>query len=406
MVSSDVTIRNLSKNQSIIVNEINSLPGGNIQNTSITHGKLDANSDPVNRWDEAFNDFVYTGLLPPTATGLSSTTTLGTAYIEGMRVVKDATAHTYTASKDTYVDLSKDGVYTYSEVANGAAAPAVAANSIRLAKVVTDGSDVTSVTDLRTLQISLAVEDFYIKGMELIVVSPDAENVTVDAGVCYAGSSRVEKTVQTCLTITDANDWWDGATDTLSGQWNYVGVNGDGDIKYLGEAGPDYADTSGNQNGALRYWYDSAGTEYWRVIGAVSMDNNNNICLWFVQYGNRVDYINVSSNKKLRVLKDGAATSWASIDCRMAVPAFSNRINIAYDVGANSDVFWIRPDHYRVSGGRKGACSYAKMTFHMPNLLLGNVSTDAGQYAEYYMSGGAGNPLDIYVTGFSLEPLR
>lgn len=104
---------------------------------------------------DVLNDFVATGLLPsvPAPVSLSMTTPAGVAYILGTRVAPAATAKAYTASRDTYVDLSSAGAYTYSEVANGAGAPAVAANSLRLFKVVTNGTEITGVTDLRELRL-------------------------------------------------------------------------------------------------------------------------------------------------------------------------------------------------------------------------------------------------------------
>ena len=105
---------------------------------------------------DLLNDWVASGLLPadPGAV-LAMTTPAGVATVQGKRVSKIATGHTYTASKDTYVDLSSLGVYTYTEVTNGAAAPAVAANSMRLFKVVTDATEITGVTDLRELTVTL-----------------------------------------------------------------------------------------------------------------------------------------------------------------------------------------------------------------------------------------------------------
>jgi len=105
---------------------------------------------------DLLNDWVASGLLPsdPGAV-LAMTTPTGVAYILGKRVTPIATGHTYTASKDTYVDLSSLGAYTYSEVTNGASAPAVAASSMRLFKVVTNGTEITGVTDLRALTVTL-----------------------------------------------------------------------------------------------------------------------------------------------------------------------------------------------------------------------------------------------------------
>lgn len=99
---------------------------------------------------DAIASFVVTGLTTAATAGLAADTAVGIAYAGGHRVQKTATtSKTYTASKDTYVDLSSTGAFTYTAVTNGAAAPAIAASSVRLAKVVTDGTTVTGVTDLR-----------------------------------------------------------------------------------------------------------------------------------------------------------------------------------------------------------------------------------------------------------------
>jgi hypothetical protein len=153
----DVTVAHLETMRSTFQGAINSADGSLIQTGTITSAKLDANSNPENRWNEAFNDFVFTGLLPPTSASLASTTTAGTAFINGARIVKDATPKTYTASKHTYVDLSSNGTYTYSEITINASAPSVASNSIRLARVSSDTTTVNAVRDDRETKITLAV---------------------------------------------------------------------------------------------------------------------------------------------------------------------------------------------------------------------------------------------------------
>lgn len=68
-------------------------------------------------------------------------------YISGRRYSASSIANkTYTASKDTYVDINSSGTPLYSEVTNGAASPALTAGYIRIAKVVTSGAAITSVT--------------------------------------------------------------------------------------------------------------------------------------------------------------------------------------------------------------------------------------------------------------------
>ncbi len=114
---------------------------------------IDDSADKLSAGD-IVQDFVVSGLLgvDPGAS-LTMVIPAGIAYVLGRRVVKLSGAsdltRTYTVSKDTYVDISHTGAITYTEVTNGAAAPAVAANSLRLMKVVTDGTEITNVTDLR-----------------------------------------------------------------------------------------------------------------------------------------------------------------------------------------------------------------------------------------------------------------
>ncbi len=154
VTADDITVLQLEQNRIILTNAINSADGSLLQTGSIAVGALDDNASTVKRWDEAFNDFVFTGLVPPTSSDLTAITTSGTAYVDGTRVVKDATSRTYTASKHTYVDISSSGTYTYSEVNINGSEPSVAANSIRIARVSTDGTLVLSVVDRRITQIS------------------------------------------------------------------------------------------------------------------------------------------------------------------------------------------------------------------------------------------------------------
>lgn len=324
ITADDVSINWLNNFRSSVVNTLNSFPGDNIQSTTITATILVDNANPEIRWGEAFSEFVYTGLIPPSIAGLTTTTTAGTAYVKNdttnkmTRVVKDATAHLYTASKDTYVDLSTTGVYTYTAVANGAAAPVVAANSIRLAKVVTDATDVTSVSDLRVMGVQLSTdEDFYIKGMELYYSTNLA--VSCDAGIVYNGATRVEKITATVLTLATAADWWDGATDTYGGGagWCYIGVNSSGNVKLLGANPPDKHDTDGDTVGTLYYWYD--GAAYWRVIGAVRVNTSNQIINEWEPRGNLIKYVTpVSVTTTLSV------TVWSTpLSCSASIPGIS-----------------------------------------------------------------------------------
>ncbi len=108
---------------------------GTLKNTS-----LDAFYKP----SDIIYDFVQSGAVLAGlgyASNLNVSLSAGVCYIGGLRQTIAAVASRgYTASKDTYVDalynVSGTATIVYTEVANNATAPALAANSIRLGIVV------------------------------------------------------------------------------------------------------------------------------------------------------------------------------------------------------------------------------------------------------------------------------
>lgn len=99
------------------------------------------------RDESVFDHVVSGGIITDPGVSLSQTTTAIVIVLDGRRITIGATAKTYTASKDTYVDILRSGSsgsYVYTEVTNNAASPALAANSIRIAIVTTDGSQITN----------------------------------------------------------------------------------------------------------------------------------------------------------------------------------------------------------------------------------------------------------------------
>lgn len=84
--------------------------------------------------------------------------TTGIVYINGRRIsITSVTGRTFTASKDTYVDvldnLDGTGTLVYTEVANGVASPALASNSLRIAIVITGASAIAATTGI--IQVGL-----------------------------------------------------------------------------------------------------------------------------------------------------------------------------------------------------------------------------------------------------------
>lgn len=74
-------------------------------------------------------------------------------YIDGLPItIAAVTARSFTASKDTYIDVLSNGDNTgtlvYTEVTNNAASPALAASSIRIGIIVTGASNIASVASI------------------------------------------------------------------------------------------------------------------------------------------------------------------------------------------------------------------------------------------------------------------
>lgn len=102
---------------------------------------------------------VTSGLITPTSVTRVGVTSPGAAYVQNARVFfalgDSRLTATYAPLSDTYTDIDDTGNFTRIAVANGAAAPALTANSIRLEKVVTSGTAITSVVRLAADRVPL-----------------------------------------------------------------------------------------------------------------------------------------------------------------------------------------------------------------------------------------------------------
>lgn len=151
-VSTDLTTTKYNSDLNRVYQKVNyDIDNTNVKADTLLETNCGDDMNPrIRTYEGASCEFVYTGLLPVTGASLTTNIASGTAYPLGYRVVKSsATPKTYTASKWTWVDIDINGDFQYSEVAIGGVTPAVAANSIRLAKVSSDATTVNTVTDLR-----------------------------------------------------------------------------------------------------------------------------------------------------------------------------------------------------------------------------------------------------------------
>lgn len=105
---------------------------------------------------DLFSPIVISRTSPTTGGGtLIRTSGAGVVYFDGRRVNGESATKTYSASKDTYVDLSRDGSWAYAEVNNLDPEPAVPANHFRFRKVVTDATELTSVVEMNTASAAI-----------------------------------------------------------------------------------------------------------------------------------------------------------------------------------------------------------------------------------------------------------
>ena len=149
-------------------NAILGVLNGNIDGTNVKPGSLpwsvmDSFSEqiPASAMQKSGNlelfrqhakiSFIPDGLVWSALTGLNAGMTSGQYYSNSgiLLPITAVTSRAFTASRDTYVSIGQNGSLGYSEVANNAAQPALPSNSNWLAKVVTNGSAVTGVTDMR-----------------------------------------------------------------------------------------------------------------------------------------------------------------------------------------------------------------------------------------------------------------
>lgn len=116
----------------------------NILDSHITDKR---NYASVSNLSGVFSDYIVPGTgVIAVSSGLTCTISDITYYINGIRYTKTGISNkTFTASKDTYCFIDTAGTITYTEVANGADAPSLPANSIFIGWVEANGSAVTGI---------------------------------------------------------------------------------------------------------------------------------------------------------------------------------------------------------------------------------------------------------------------
>jgi hypothetical protein len=161
---------------------------------AFTQSATAQNQGPLANNGDYFTDWLVSGYTPPSlpTANLTCTFTGNTTLIsQGCRVYiasgSAALSNTYTASKDTYVDMSATGVPTYTAVANNASPPSVASGCMRLAKVVSGASTVTGVSILAPTTPMLLGNPTCQGRLYVVSGSPYADGISSGNSTLYFG---------------------------------------------------------------------------------------------------------------------------------------------------------------------------------------------------------------------------
>lgn len=140
----------VQSNINAIAQAIQSFDGSQVSAGTILAAALSSQINPNTLLHDTVSSFVQSGCTWSIVSGLQGTMTGGVVYTGPasgtFRVsVTGVGSHTFGASQDTYVDIDYNGNTYYSAVANGAASPVLTANSVRVAKIITNATAIATV---------------------------------------------------------------------------------------------------------------------------------------------------------------------------------------------------------------------------------------------------------------------
>lgn len=170
------------------------------------------------------------------------------AQVNGRRIsITAVTARTFTASKDTYVDLldNADGTGTlvYTEVSNGAAAPALASNSIRIAKIVTGATTIAATSSILQAYMDSLSNFIYPRPIGTVVTDSNSwkatyKGQTIQYTKRLSFSQATTANTNAVLTVSSSNLPVGMATcGTNNFQYAYLSAGNGGDVKVVAEFG-------------------------------------------------------------------------------------------------------------------------------------------------------------------------
>lgn len=195
------------------INTTANIQGSKIATSTITNTQMSTEVKPVTRTSEGSHDFVASGCVwtgDAYASTLLASMTAGVVYISGVRIAVSAvSARAFTASKDTYIDLGSDGTLDYTEVANNAASPALAADHIRVGIIVSGGSSIANAGSVNQGQTT--------KVLPIASSIPYAVTDSLGNLICPRSPSRGQIGYRQATANTSTNVTASGSTPTVTG---------------------------------------------------------------------------------------------------------------------------------------------------------------------------------------------
>lgn len=136
-------------NETAIAQAIQAFDGSQIVAGSVTASAFATSINPNTILHDTIYPFVQSGCVWSAVSGFIGTMTGGTIYVGTSTaffrvIVNGIGSHTFAAFSDTYVDIDYNGNVYYSAVANNGTAPVLTTNALRVVKVITGISSITS----------------------------------------------------------------------------------------------------------------------------------------------------------------------------------------------------------------------------------------------------------------------
>lgn len=188
--------------------------------TGLSDGTMDTDHNSLQIFrDEGTFDYVGSGGVwtgDSLAVNRNASMTALVATIDGWRnTIAAVTARTFTASKDTYIDILRSSTtlsLVYTEVANNAASPALASNSLRLGIIVTGATTIAAAGSInqgqedRILPISSSIPYAVTDSLGNLICPRDPQRRVlgyrqITSDFTTASTSAVQVTGLTCPVI-------------------------------------------------------------------------------------------------------------------------------------------------------------------------------------------------------------